>query len=93
VAVICSHIPPLREYGGDAVLTFDPLSVESIAASLLRISSDEALREQLRARGQERARLFTWERAGKTYRALYRKVAGAPLTEEDLHLLINDNVW
>jgi len=68
-------------------LTFDPRSTDSIAASLLRISSDEALREQLRARGQERARLFTWERVGKTYRPLYRKVTGVPLTEEDLHLL------
>jgi glycosyltransferase involved in cell wall biosynthesis len=91
VAVTCSDIPPLREYGDDAVLTFDPLSVESIAASLLRISSDEALREQLRARGLERARLFTWERTGKTYRALYRKVAGVSLTEEDLHLLTSNN--
>jgi len=92
VAVTCSDLPALREYGGDAVLTFDPLSVESIAASLLRISGDEGLREQLRARGKERARLFTWERTGKTYRALYRKVAGVPLSEEDLHLLTSDNV-
>ena len=91
VAVTCSDIPPLREYGDDAVLTFDPLSVESIAASLLRISSDEALREQLRARGLERTRLFTWERTGKSHRALYRKVAGVSLTEEDLHLLTSNN--
>ncbi|MGD0225697.1 MAG: glycosyltransferase family 1 protein [Terriglobia bacterium] len=92
VPVTCSDIPPLREYGGDAVLTFDPQSVESIAASLLRISSDEALREQLRARGRERARMFTWERTAKTCRALYRKVAGVPLTEEDLHLLPSHNL-
>ncbi len=86
VAVTCSDIPPLREYGGDAVLTFDPHSADSIAASLLRISREEGLREQLRARGTERAKLFTWERTGKAYRALYRKVAGVPLSEEDLHL-------
>lgn len=92
VAVTCSDIPPLREYGGDAVLTFDPQSADSIAASLLGISRDEGLREQLRARGKERARLFTWERTGRTYRALYRKVAGVPLSEEDLALLTSDNV-
>ena len=92
VAVTCSDLPPLREYGGDAVLTFDPRSTDSIAASLLRISSDEALREQLRARGRERARMFTWERTAKTCRALYRKVAGVPLTEEDLHLLPSHNL-
>jgi glycosyltransferase involved in cell wall biosynthesis len=92
VAVTCSDIAPLREYGGDAVLTFDPHSADSIAASLLQISSDEALRERLRARGKERAGLFTWERTGKSYRALYRKVAGVPLSEEDLLLLTSDNV-
>ena len=31
--------------------------------------------------------MFTWERTGKTYRALYRKVAGVRLSEEDAHLL------
>lgn len=92
VAVTCSDIPSLREYGGDAVLTFDPHSTDSIAASLLRISRDDGLREQLRARGKERARLFTWERTGKSYRALYRKVAGVPLSEEELLLLSSDNV-
>jgi glycosyltransferase involved in cell wall biosynthesis len=92
VAVACSDIAPLREYGGDAVLTFDPRSAESIAASLLRISIDEGLREQLRAQGKERAKLFTWERTGKSYRALYRKVAGVPLSEEDALLLGSDNV-
>lgn len=91
VPVTCSDIPPLREYGGNAILTFDPQSTDSISASLLRISGDEDLREQLRARGRQRAQLFTWERTGKTYRALYRKVAGVPLSDEDLHLLTNNN--
>jgi glycosyltransferase involved in cell wall biosynthesis len=89
--VICSDIPPLREYGGDAVLTFDPRSTDSIAASLLRISGDEGLREQLRTRGKERVRLFTWERTAKAYRALYRKVAGVSLSEEDSRLLTSDD--
>jgi len=88
--VVCSDIPPLREYGGDAVLTFDPQSVECIAARLKEISGDEALRERMRQRGRERMRRFTWERTGKTYRALYRKAAKAVLSEEDLELLSGD---
>jgi glycosyltransferase involved in cell wall biosynthesis len=91
--VTCSDIPPLQEYGGDAVLSFNPHSVESIAASLVRISDDEALREKLRTRGLERARMFTWERTAKTCRALYRQVAGACLTEEDHHLLPSHNLY
>ena len=35
----------------------------------------------------DRARLFSWERAANTYRALHRKVACQPLSEEDAHLL------
>lgn len=93
VPVTCSDIPPLREYGSNAVLTFDPNSVESIAASLARISSDEPLREQLRARGRERALLYTWERTAKTCRALYRQVARVSLTQEDLHLLPSHNLY
>jgi glycosyltransferase involved in cell wall biosynthesis len=90
VPVTCSDISSLREYGADAMLTFDPNSTESIAASLLRIASDEGLRAQLRVRGTERVQLFTWERTAKTYRALYRKVAGAPLSEEDSYLLASE---
>jgi glycosyltransferase involved in cell wall biosynthesis len=92
VAVTCSDIPSLREYGADAVLAFDPNSADSIAASLLRIASDAGLRAQLRARGSERVQLFTWERTAKTYRALYRKVAGARLSEEDSHLLASETM-
>jgi glycosyltransferase involved in cell wall biosynthesis len=87
VPVICSDLAPLREYGGDAVLTFDPHSTDSMASSLLRISTDTDLREQLRERGKERARTFTWERTARTYRALYRNVAGVSLSEDDQRLL------
>ena len=82
----------MREYGGDAVLTFDPHSAESMAGGLLRIVQDEALRAELLERGSRRVRTFTWERAARTYRALYRKVAGFPLSEEDMALLASDAV-
>ncbi len=87
VPVACSAIPPLQEYGGDAVLQFDPRSVESIVHALLRLLSDSTLRSTLRSRGQERIRFFTWERTGRAYRALYRKIAGRALSEEDRQLL------
>jgi glycosyltransferase involved in cell wall biosynthesis len=50
-------------------------------------TSDPELRATLRTRGSERVRLFTWERAAKKYRALYRKVAGRVLSDEDRQLL------
>ena len=87
VPVACSSIPALQEYGGDAVLAFDPTSVEGIARALLSISRKTELRATLRMRGGERIGCFSWEQTGKMYRALYRKVAGQTLSEEDQHLL------
>lgn len=91
-AVTCSDIAPLREYAGDAALTFNPHFAESIATSLHRLCADHSFREQLRERGRERARLFTWERTARTYRALYRKVARIPLCEEEERLLTKEEV-
>jgi glycosyltransferase involved in cell wall biosynthesis len=85
--VVCSAIAPLGEYGGEAVLQFDPTSVESIADALVRMSRDAELRAILKARGAARICLFRWDQIGRTYRALYRKVAGQALSKEDLHLL------
>jgi glycosyltransferase involved in cell wall biosynthesis len=65
IPVACSDIPPLREAGGGAVLFFDPLDEESIAAAIERIASDHVLRKTLAKAGRERARQFTWERAAE----------------------------
>lgn len=88
--VTCSGVTSLPEYGGDAVLLFDPTSVESISEAMLRMATDAKLRATLRQRGAARIRLFTWERTARAYRALYRKMAGRPLSDEERHLLAND---
>jgi len=85
--VACSAVTSLAEYGGDAVLPLDPTSVESIAEALRRMTLESNLRAALRARGAARARLFSWEKAARAYRALYRKMGGVTLTEEDARLL------
>jgi glycosyltransferase involved in cell wall biosynthesis len=87
VPVACSNVTALPEYAGDAALLFHPFSIESIADVLRRMTTDADLRETLRQRGSARIRLFTWERTAKTYRALYRQVARAPLSDEDRALL------
>jgi glycosyltransferase involved in cell wall biosynthesis len=71
IPVTCSDIPPLREVAGDAVLYFDPLDEDAIAAALDRIMNEDELRRGLAAAGPQRAREFTWERAArKTVEAL-----------------------
>lgn len=85
--VVCSNVAPLVEVAGDAALTFDASSPESIVEALRRALTDPALLAELRRRGLERARTVSWERTARTYRALYRRAAGTNLSEEDCAVL------
>jgi glycosyltransferase involved in cell wall biosynthesis len=83
----CSDISALREYGGAAAAFFDPHSVESIAQTVRSLSADAEQRERLRSAAARRIHLFSWDRTARVYRAVYRKVAGHRLSEEDEWLL------
>ncbi len=62
------------EVAGQAALLVDPLSVEEIAAGLVRLLTDESLRAELVARGFVQARQFTWERAASQLLGRYRRL-------------------
>ncbi len=85
--VACSNVTALPEQVRDAALTFDPMSVESIAGAIATMATDAEMRRDLQRLGHERIKDFTWERTAKAYRAVYRRAAGFPLTEEDRWLL------
>ena len=87
VSVTCSTVTSLPVQAGDAALLFDPLSVEAIAEAMSKMATNPNLREDLRKRGVRRLQDFSWERTAKAYRAVYRRAAGYPLTEEDHWLL------
>ncbi|MHB1296063.1 MAG: glycosyltransferase family 4 protein [Anaerolineae bacterium] len=70
--VACSRASSLPEVVGDAALTFDPLRVPEMREAITRLLEDDALRRDLAARGQARARTFTWERAARQVWDLYR---------------------
>jgi glycosyltransferase involved in cell wall biosynthesis len=86
-AVACSNATSLPSMVGDAALVFDPHDVDSIASAALAIWSDERLRNELIDRGTARVRLFDPSRVATTYRAVYRLVAGRPLSESDRRAL------
>ncbi len=66
----------LPEVVGDAGLLIDPLCVEDLAESIIRIVEDCELRIKLSRRGVARAREFTWERAAdSTLRVLTEAAA------------------
>jgi glycosyltransferase involved in cell wall biosynthesis len=65
----------LGEVCAGAVLELDPESVDSIAAALDRIVTDNDLRERLRAAGAERAVGFRWSDAARRHAAVYARAA------------------
>ncbi len=73
--VLTSTATSLPEIAGDAAVIVDPLSVESMAEGLARLAFSSDLRDQLRARGLERAKLFTWENCARRTLDAYRRMA------------------
>jgi len=70
-AVIASDIPVFREIVHDAAILVPATSADLFAQAFERILFDEPYRQELIARGEERARKFTWEEtAAKTWEAL-----------------------
>jgi len=74
VPVAASNVYSVPEVGGDAILTFDPHDVDAMSIQLERALLDDALREQLVARGFERARHFSWAESARRTAAVYREL-------------------
>ena len=62
-------------------------SSDLIADVLQHMTTDPLLRQDLVEKGRKRLGDFNWERTAKAYRAVYRRAAGRPLSEEDQFLL------
>ena len=76
--VLCSTAGSLPEVGGNAALYFDPHSADELAACMLRVT-DPAAMDDLRARGAERVKDFSFSRcAEQTAAVLNRLLQGAP---------------
>lgn len=63
--VISSNASSLPEVGGDAVLYFDPLDADSLAAQMTRIVRDEAVRPELLMRMPSQVAKFSWEKCAR----------------------------
>lgn len=77
--VVTANSSSLPEVAGDAALLVDPYNVAEIAAAMRRILEDPALAAELRQRGLERAKQFTWEKTARQTIAVYEKVLGEKL--------------
>ncbi|MDU3812042.1 glycosyltransferase family 4 protein [Klebsiella grimontii] len=58
---IASNTTSLSEIAGDASLLVDPLNVHDISAAMHTLISDSNLREELKIKGLEHVKQYTWE--------------------------------
>jgi glycosyltransferase involved in cell wall biosynthesis len=77
VPVACSNVSAMPEVAGDAAELFDPTDSRAIAAAAARILDDPARRQELVARGRERWKAFSWERAVEETLGVYARALGA----------------
>ncbi len=76
--VVTSNVSSLPEVVGDAAVLVDPHDVDSIVAGLRSVLTDPVRADEMRLKGLERAREFSWERSVAKTLEVYKRV-GAPL--------------
>jgi glycosyltransferase involved in cell wall biosynthesis len=67
----------LPEVAGDAAIYVDTHDPEQLGMEIERLVSDRALQEELRNKGFDRVKQFTWERAAQETLNLYGEVLGS----------------
>jgi glycosyltransferase involved in cell wall biosynthesis len=73
VPTLASNTSSIPEVAGDAAMLVDPGDEDAIAAGIVRILTDEALRADLAAKGPGRAATFSWEATARATLAAYRE--------------------
>jgi glycosyltransferase involved in cell wall biosynthesis len=72
--LITSQIPAITETVGNSAVLVDPLNVEEIASSIVKLWSDPSERNRLSQAGIDRAARFTWEQTAKLTFEVYREL-------------------
>ncbi len=73
--VITGRVPALDEVSGGAVEQVDRLEADALGDAMVALSGSRDRRESLRARGLDRARSFSWERAARETLSVYVQAA------------------
>ena len=73
VPVVVTDASSLPEVVGDAGVLVEPSSVRALSQALVDLVREPARAAELAARGRERSRRFTWERAAKELDRVFRE--------------------
>jgi glycosyltransferase involved in cell wall biosynthesis len=77
--VLASNREAIPEILGGAGLLFDPEDLDGLSRLLEKLGGDEALKNQLRKRGLERVKSFSWEKTARETVQVYSKVLNRSL--------------
>ncbi|MBN2002305.1 MAG: glycosyltransferase family 4 protein [Anaerolineae bacterium] len=77
--VTCSQTSSLPEIAGDAAVLFPPTDSIAIASSIMALLKDAGLRLEMRERGLQQVRKFSWEYTAAQTLAVYRRIADRKL--------------
>jgi glycosyltransferase involved in cell wall biosynthesis len=73
---IASNVSSIPEVVGDAALLHEPGALDELVEHVRTVLEDDATRDDLIARGRERAATFSWDRTASETFAAYREVVG-----------------
>jgi glycosyltransferase involved in cell wall biosynthesis len=76
--VVVSNVSSLPEVVGDAAVLVDPHDIDSIVDGLRCVLTDPTRADDMRRKGLERSREFSWERSVARTLEVYKRI-GAPL--------------
>ena len=71
---LTSTLSALGEVAGDAALALPELNLETLSDGIARIVAGDALRAELRARGLEHVKAFTWARCAEKTLGVYQRL-------------------
>ncbi|NJE77285.1 glycosyltransferase family 1 protein [Thermococcus sp. ES12] len=72
--VITSNTSSLPEVVGNAGIMVDPYDVNGLAKAIYEVLTNDRLREELRKRGLERAKMFSWKKTAEETLKVYEEV-------------------
>lgn len=72
--VVTSNVSSLPEVVGDAGLLVDPYQTSELSSAIKRLLSDQKLADELRQKGFERVKKYSWQKMAEQTLSVYREV-------------------
>lgn len=72
--LICSDTSSLPEIAEDGAVYFDPYSEDSICEAIEKVIYDEILQDELRKKGFEQLKKFSWEKTAMETKRVYESI-------------------